>query len=158
MTAPTPFPADRTRRPVAVYRAVSSRDASSLDRDGQPVLESRRLATRNGRPEAEVLFSDGQWQLCDPERDLVPGFTFDAFPDDVFLAVEYGEAWNGWDTPVVCRDVLVDLLEALELEHRWDCDVAVIAVEDYEDRLEPRQDGLYDLAQAGWTVQQVELA
>lgn len=153
-----PFPAARTRRPVAMYRAVSTRDASSIQRDGQAVLEVRRLATHDRRPEAEVLFTDGQWQLCDPERDLVPGFTFDAFPDHPFLAVEYGADWNGWDTPVVTRETLADVLVALELAHRWDGPVAVVEVEDYEDRLEPRQDGLYDLAQAGWTVQQVELA
>lgn len=157
MTDTTPFSVDRTRRPVATYRAVSSRDASSLDRDGQPVLESRRLATRDGRPEAEVLFGDGQWQLCDPERDLVPAFEFDAFPGTAFLAVEYGEPWNGWATPVTTREVLADVVVALELPHRWEGDAAVLVVEDYEDRLKPRADGLYDLGHAGWTVQQVEL-
>ncbi|WP_144825479.1 hypothetical protein [Micrococcus luteus] len=153
----TPSPADRTRRPVATYRAVSSRDASSLRRDGEVVLEVRRLATRDGRPEAEVLFADGHWLLCDPEQDLVPGFSFDAFPDHSFLAVEYGEPWNGWDTPVVTRETLADVLTALELQHRWEGDVAVLVVEDYEDPIGPRADGLYDLLQAGWTVRQVDL-
>lgn len=157
MTTTTPFPADRTRRPVAVCRAVSSRDASSTQRDGQAVLEVRRLATGDDRPEAEILFTDGQWQLCDPERDLVPAFEFDAFPGHPFLAVEYGEPWNGWAVPVVTRETLTDVLTALELAHRWEGATAVLAVEDYEDRIEARADGLYDLAQAGWTVRQVEL-
>lgn len=152
-----PFPADRTRRPVATYRAVSSRDASSTQRDGEAVLEVRELSSRSGQREAEVLFRDGQWQLCDPEHDLVPGFTFDAFPDHPFLAVEYGEPWNGWATPVVTVETLADVLAALELAHRWEGTTAVLDAEDYEDRIEPRADGLYDLAQAGWTVQQVEL-
>ncbi|MCV7694246.1 hypothetical protein M3C51_007070 [Micrococcus luteus] len=154
----TPFPTDRIRRPVATYRAVSSQDPASTQRDGEAVLEVHRLATRDGRAEAEVLFSDGQWQLCDPERDLVPGWVFDAFPDHPFLAVAYGEDWNGWATPVVTRETLGDVLAALELEHRWEDTTAVIAVEDYEDRIAPRQDGLYDLAQAGWTMQRIELA
>lgn len=154
----TPFPATHARRPVATYRAVTSRDASSTQRDGQPVLEVNRFPTGDGRPEAEVLFADGQWQFCDPERDLVPAFEFDALPDHPFLAVEYGEPWNGWATPVVTRETLADILTALELGHRWEGTTAVVDVEDYEDRLEPREDGLYDLRQAGWTVQQVDEA
>lgn len=153
----TPPPVDRTRRPVATYRAISSRDASSTQRDGEAVLEVRRFAARDGHAEAEVLFGDGQWQLCDPERDLIPAFGFDAFPDHPFLAVEYGEDWNGWATPVVTRETLADVLAALELAHRWEGSTAVLEIEDYEDRIEARADGLYDLAQAGWTVQQVEL-
>ncbi|XJN89983.1 hypothetical protein ACHMXD_02810 [Micrococcus luteus] len=153
---PTPFPAGRTRRPVAVYKAVSSRDASSIQRDGEAVLEVRELSSREGR-QAEVLFEDGQWQLCDPERDLIPGFEFDAFPGTTFLAVSYEEPWNGWDTPVVTREVLADVMVALELKHRWECATAVVEVEDYEDRIEASADGLYDLRQTGWTVRQVEL-
>lgn len=152
-----PFPAGRTRRPVATYRAVSSRDASSLDRDSQPVYEVRRLAARDGRPEVEVLFGDGQWQLCDADRDLVLAFEFEAFPDHPFLAVEYGEPWNGWATPVVRNEVLTDILASLELPYRWDGTAAVVEVEDYEDRVEPRADGLYDLRQTGWTVECIEL-
>lgn len=112
------FPADASRRPVATYRAVSSQDVSSLARDGQTVYEVRHLGSASGRPEAEVLFEDGQWQLCDPDRDLVPAFVFDAFDDHPFLAEEYGEEWNGWDTPVVTKHVLEDILSALELNHR----------------------------------------
>lgn len=153
----TPFPADRTRRPVATYRAVSSEDPSDVQRDGEAVLEVCRLATRDGRPEAEVLFPEGQWQLCDPERDLVPAFEFDAFPGTTFPVVEYGEPWNGWATPVVRREVLADILTALELPHRWEGATAVVGVEDYQDRIDPREDGLYDLRQTGWTVLQVEL-
>lgn len=153
----TPFPTDHTRRPVAVYRAVSSRDASSIQRDSHAVLEVRKVTTRGANTEAEVLFSDGQWQLCDPERDIVPAFVFDAFPDHPFLAVEYGEDWNGWDTPVVTRETLTDVLAALELAHRWEGATAVLEVEDYEDRIAPREDSLYDLAQAGWAVQRLEL-
>lgn len=152
-----PFPTDRTRRPVATYHALSSRDPSSLQRDGEAVLEVRELSSRSGRREAEVFFGDGQWQLCDPERDLVPTFEFEAFPDHPFLAEAYGETWNGWATPVVRQEVLADILAALELKHRWDGTTAVLEVEDYEDRIEPRPDGLYDLQQAGWTVQRVEV-
>ncbi|WP_404464704.1 hypothetical protein LG274_12120 [Micrococcus antarcticus] len=151
------FPGPAGRRPVATYRAVASRDASSFDREGQPVYQIRHLNATGDHAQAEVLFEDGQWQLCDPDRDLVPGFAFDAFPDHPFLAVEYGEPWNGWATPVVTVETLADVLAALELAHRWEGTTAVLDAEDYEDRIEPRADGLYDLAQAGWTVQQVEL-
>lgn len=153
----TEFPTEAARRPVATYRAVSSHDASSTARDGQPVYEVRRLESANSPVQAEILFGDGQWQLCDPDRDLVPAFVFDAFDDHPFLAEEYGEEWNGWDTPVVTKHVVEDILSALELNHRWDGTRAVIQVEDYEDRVEPREDGLYDLRQMGWTVLRVEL-
>lgn len=156
MTTPQ-FSVDRKRRPVATYRAISTKDAASVQRDGEAVLEIRELASQGESAEAEVLFADGQWLLCDPTRDLVPGFIFDAFPEHPFLAEAYGETWNGWDTPVVRREVLADILTALELSHRWEGDVTVLEVDDYEDRIVPRLDGLYDLQQAGWTVQQVEL-
>ncbi|MCV7462805.1 hypothetical protein M3C60_006210 [Micrococcus luteus] len=146
------FPAHAARRPVATYRAVSSRDASSAARDGEPVFEVRRLDSTSGHADAEVRFADNAWQLADVARDLTPGFAFDEFDDHVFLAQDYGDAWNGWDTPVVTREVLGDILLSLEMPHRWDGDVAVLEVEDYEDRIEPRQDGFYDLRQTGWTV------
>lgn len=152
----TPFPTEAARRPVATYRAVSSRDASSLARDGEAVYEVRSIETTDGRPQAEILFEDGAWQLCDPERDLVLGFAFDEFDDHVFLAESYGEEWNGFDTPVVTRETLQDVLASLEMPHRWEGTTAVLEVEDYEDRITPRQDGHYDLRQTGWTVERVE--
>lgn len=153
----TPFPDAHARRPIATYRALSSRDASSLQRDGQPVYEVNRLASADGRPVVEVLFTDGQWQLADPECDVVPGFAFDAFPDLVFLAREYGPTWNGWDTPVVDRETLADLLAALEFPHRWEGERAAFKVDDQQELLGPREDGLYDLGQLGWTVLEVPL-
>ena len=152
----TPFPSEAARRPIATYRAVSSRDASSTARDGEAVYEVRSLKTTGGRSEAEILFEDGRWQLCDPTADLVPGFAFDAFDDHVFLAEAYGEPWNGFDTPVVTRAVLRDVLASLEMIHYWEGDTAVLEVEDYEDRIAPREDGLYDLRQTGWTVLKVD--
>lgn len=152
------FPVDRSRRPVGTFHAVSVQDAASQERDGQPVYEVRALATSDGRELCEVCFADGAWLLADPERDVVPAWEFDAFPDHPFLAVEYGEDWNGWATPVVHHEVLADALVSLELPHRWDGDLAVVEVEDYEDVLRPREDGLYDLSQAGWTLQRVELS
>lgn len=53
--------------PVAIFRAITVRDASAHARDGDPVFAVRRL----GEDLLEVLFGDGIWMLCAPS-DIEP--------------------------------------------------------------------------------------
>lgn len=57
---------------LGIFRAVSCRDGASLERDGHPYVAMNVLETRDGRPEAEVQFTDGHWLLVDPTQDLEP--------------------------------------------------------------------------------------
>lgn len=59
----------RARKPIGILRAVSDQDPSSLERDGQKFWEMNAIATRDGRPLAEVCFGDGMWLLVDPSQD-----------------------------------------------------------------------------------------
>lgn len=79
-------------------------------------------------------------------------------------AVRFGEPWNGFATPVVMRATLEDLLLTVGDGHRWEGADAVVwsaidlAPEDppeYEDRISPDAEGLYDLGQLGWTFEQI---
>lgn len=154
----TPFLAHQ--QPIGTFHAVASRDASSLDRDGHPYYASNRLETRDGRPLVEVQFVDGTWLLADPEHDLVPGFEIDVVPDRVFLALAYGEPWNGWVTPILCRSALAELLTALDVPHRWEGDA--LTVRDQEDDdfmvlLRPDARGGYDSAPLGLMLERLQV-
>lgn len=83
------------RRPTGTFRAVSCRDGSSLDRDGQPYYDLNHFDTSDCHPLCEVRFADGMWLLADPAQDLVPGFVLDYDPTRVYLAHSYGPTWNG---------------------------------------------------------------
>lgn len=77
-------------------------------------------------------------------------------------AERFGEPWNGFVTPTVTREVLKDLLISIGDGHRWDAADAVVwptidlspdDQPEYEDRIEPGADGLYDLGPLGWTFE-----
>lgn len=81
--------------------------------------------------------------------------------DRGWTAIRFGESWNGFLTPVVSRETLVELLNALGEGHRWEGKVAVVwpTVDlapgdehdgDLEDRLLPDREGNYDLGVLGW--------
>ncbi len=154
-------PIHSRQQPIGTFHAVSCRDAASLERDGQPFYERNDLPTAVGRPLVEIRFADGEWLLADPTVDLVPGFYPEALSDRTFLARSYGEPWNGWATPVVCRNTLADILLAMDVPHRWTGDA--VHVEDEDDaggflllgpdrsrRLRPRVHGL-DVHRRGMT-------
>lgn len=149
MSAPDVVPFMSRQQPIGTYRAVSCRDAASLERNGQPYYDYNRLNTRDGRPECEVQFSDGIWLLADPTLDITPGFCLDAAPDRVYLAHTYGEPWNGWATPIIDRFTHSVLLKDCGEEHRWDG--TSVWVGDDESPFTPRHDGLYDTCFLGWT-------
>lgn len=80
----------------------------------------------------------------------------------VWEAVRFGEPWNGWLTPVVTKETLENLLEALGDGHRWEGEIAVVwpTIDlgdgaahdpDTEDPIVPDDDGTYDLGELGWT-------
>lgn len=78
-------------------------------------------------------------------------------------AVRFGEPWNGFATPVVTRETLEDLLKAVGDGYRWEgADVVVWSsidlgpddLPEYEERLSPGRDGLYDLSSLGWVFEQ----
>jgi hypothetical protein len=48
---------------VATFRAISTRDAAAVQRDGEPVFAIRGLDSDT----VEVLFGDGLWMLAGPE-------------------------------------------------------------------------------------------
>lgn len=76
--------ASRRREPLGIFRAVSTRDAEALSRDGQPYFDMHRLdeslpdedRTRilmaRGGELYEVQFGDGTWMLVRAE-DLTAG-------------------------------------------------------------------------------------
>lgn len=79
-------------------------------------------------------------------------------------AVRFGEPWNGFATPVVIRQTLEDLLEVVGDGYRWEGDDVVVwsAIDlgpddlpEYEDRLSPDGEGLYDLGALGWVFERV---
>ncbi len=142
------------RRPTGTCRAVSCRDGSSLDRNGQPYYDLSHLDTSDCHPLCEVRFADGMWLLADPAQDLVPGFVLDYDPTRVYLAHSYGQTWNGWATPVIERSVVQELLDALDEPHRWDGDA--VWVGDDDSPFAPREDGLYDTQFLGWTFGQLD--
>lgn len=87
------------------------------------------------------------------------GYFLDAFPHLVWDALEFGEAWNGWATPVVERDVLITMLT----DCGWSVcleGAMVIAVDPDDDALAERfaanAQGHFDLGQLGWTFVRCE--
>lgn len=92
-------------------------------------------------------------------------FTLDHFDDErSWPAERFGQPWNGFATPVVTKETLVDLLDAVNDGHRWDGDTAVVwsAIDlgpddepEFEDRVDPDAEGHYDLAVLGWTFERV---
>lgn len=66
----TPTPINARKQPLGTYRAISCRDAASLERDGQHYYGLNTLTSRAGEAQVEVQFADGVWVLADPERDL----------------------------------------------------------------------------------------
>lgn len=94
-------------------------------------------------------------------------FTLDSDPDRTFDAVRFGEPWNGAATPVVAREVFEQLLTSSGEPHEWRGDVAWLgtpAIEaqegaevEFYDPIHPSDDGTYDLAQLGWTLNQTHL-
>lgn len=139
--------------PLGTFRAVSTRDASAQERDGQIVYELNLLNAdaRDGHL-YEVRFGDGIWMLA-ADLDLVPAFGLASLPGVAWPAFGYGTPWNGWATPVVTRDTLGDLLVATEESHVWDGDAATVA--DDRSALKPDATGHYDLSFLGWTFVQV---
>lgn len=138
--------------PLGTYHAVSCRDATSLEHDGAPYYEVNELATADGRPLVEILLADGLWLLADPTQDLTAAFQLDSIPHKTYLAVNYGDSWNGWATPIVDRAVLSQLLSDLGSPHTWCGDS--VTLNDGE-QLEPFFAGLYDLEPLGWMFSRV---
>lgn len=131
--------------PAGFFHSVTTRDAGGRFRDRQAVVDWNFL--RDGT--VEVKFADGDWMLCRPYELRSARFSLDSLYPRTWRAEEFGDPWNGWLTPVVTKAVLEDLLVAAEEEHEWSGDTVILERE--EDTLEPREDGLYDLAPLGWT-------
>jgi hypothetical protein len=79
--------------------------------------------------------------------------------------VRFGEPWNGFVTPVLTRSTLASLLEATGDGYRWEGDTAFVwptidlGPEDEPDpesvdRLEPDNEGNYDLGALGWVFRE----
>lgn len=92
-------------------------------------------------------------------------FLFD-LPGRTWSAEALGPPWNGWATPVMTREVLADLLCVTGEPHRWESDRILLGTPATDlrpgeepalwDPVTPRDDGLYDLAQMGWTFVSVD--
>lgn len=94
----------------------------------------------------------------DPTRDVIPAFTFDAWPERRFTAHGYGETWNGWDTPVVDKATLEAVCALVEADLRWEGTTALVAEPGAsETPLAASSEGLYSLAELGWTPLRIEL-
>lgn len=153
-------PIHARRQPIGIYHAESCHDPSSTERGGQPYFACNELSSSTGERVAEVMFADGMWLLADPSRDLIPGFTLDALPDRVFLALSYGEPWNGFATPVVGRAVLAELLLALDVPHRWTGETVHVRDEEGDELviiLGPDGAGGYDTAPLGWMLDRLDV-
>ena len=53
-----------TTSPLGTFHAVSCKDATSLDYDGQEFIEINELSSRTGEAAYEVGFADGMWLLA----------------------------------------------------------------------------------------------
>lgn len=54
----------RRVKPLGRFRAMESRDASSLERDGEIIYAANQLS--GSEPMWEVMFEDGVWLLATP--------------------------------------------------------------------------------------------
>lgn len=52
---------NQTTSPIGAFRAVTCQDPTSLDYDGQPIIEINKLS---GDDAYEVGFADGMWLLA----------------------------------------------------------------------------------------------
>lgn len=57
---------NQTTSPIGTFRAVTCQDPTSLDYDGQPIIEINKLSSRTGEDVYEVAFADGMWLLAKP--------------------------------------------------------------------------------------------
>lgn len=53
-------------RPKGWFHSVTTHDAASLERDGQPFYDIQELKSES-QSVFEVLFADGIWMLADPD-------------------------------------------------------------------------------------------
>ena len=91
-------------------------------------------------------------------------FTLDSSPHLKWHAERFEEPWNGWATPVVTRQTLENLFADLADGDDSPCAVqedgrVLVYMPDYEDGdyfIEPDGDGLYHLAELGWTFDQLD--
>lgn len=93
-------------------------------------------------------------------------FSLDSLPERSWQALTFGNSWNGWVTPVVTHTVLSEVLVASGEPHRWEgvtvwlgtplIDLQAGQDPAFWDRVEPSDDGTYDLAQLGWTLIRAE--
>ncbi len=91
-------------------------------------------------------------------------FTLDSSPHLKWHAERFEEPWNGWATPVVTRETLANLFADLTDGDDSPGTVqedgrALVYMPDYEDGdyfIEPDGDGLYHLAELGWTFDQLD--
>ncbi|MFV0461044.1 MAG: hypothetical protein ACK5MT_20005 [Actinomycetales bacterium] len=111
------IPIMAARQPIAIFRALRTRDGVARQHHGEPLFAVHSLPS-SGEDVVEVRFADGLWMLCSPD-DVLPGFTLDGYPGHVWLAHHYEDARNGWVAPVVERRVLEDLLAVTGEEHTW---------------------------------------
>ena len=92
----------------------------------------------------------------------MPTFHLDGVDERSWDCVDFDEPWNGWATPVVTRDVLVDVLHALgwEIEDVFGLILATDPADpSVTEQVEPSdQTGLYRLGQLGWTFVEGESA
>ena len=56
----------QTTSTLGTFHAVSCKDATSLDYDGQEFTEINKLSSRTGEDVYEVAFADGMWLLAKP--------------------------------------------------------------------------------------------
>lgn len=89
---------------------------------------------------------------------IKPLFSLDGLPGHVFEALAFGEPWNGWATPIVTREVLEQILAALEVPDSLREDGTTIVIgdsrgipSDDDVRLVPLDGDAYDLGLLGWT-------
>ena len=55
---------------IGTFRALSTRDANALERDGRPVFAMNDVySPAEESPTIEILFADGIWLLCE-RREL----------------------------------------------------------------------------------------
>lgn len=159
---------DQISKENAMTQPVPEWAGDALRRIWSTLTDEDRAALIGDHDNAVLRQSAAQLRHTDSAESLgarpAGMFGLDSYPGLKWRAERFEEPWNGWATPVVTRGTLENMLTDISEPGRRPCTlrpdgVLVVHREDYDDgdyEVEPDADGLYHLAELGWTFDEVD--